>query len=210
MTITEARKADLPALTATVLGWLNGPADPAIAAQVAGWDEVDWEAARWVVQVHGVAPLLGRTSAGWADWGVLSPRLREYVATQHDRSAARVGLLLGDLAEVLAAFDSAGIESMPLKGALLAARYYPAPGLRPMNDLDLLVRPHDEARALAALEGLGYRPIGQSGAAGSICSWRGPRRGGRWWPATASTPITRAASTCTCAWPSSSGAFTTI
>src|SRR5690349_18102423 len=53
----------------------------------------------------------------------------------------------------------AGIAVAPLKGSLLATGYYAEPGLRPMNDLDLLVRPADEPRMLELLAGLGYRQI---------------------------------------------------
>jgi hypothetical protein len=67
--------------------------------------------------------------------------------------------LLGELAEALAALHAASVAVMPLKGSLLATRYYPEPGLRPMNDLDLLVQPEDEPRAIAALAGLGYQPL---------------------------------------------------
>jgi hypothetical protein len=70
--------------------------------------------------------------------------------------------LLGELAEILAAFAGAGIEAIPLKGSHLATSYYREPGLRPMNDLDVLVRPADEPRALEALARLGYQPIARS------------------------------------------------
>jgi hypothetical protein len=71
---------------------------------------------------------------------------------------------------------------MPLKGSLLNARYYAAPGLRPMNDLDLLVRPIDGPRMRQVLASLGYRQIDQNwkhvtfarpGATGPIVAWDG-------------------------------------
>ena len=55
--------------------------------------------------------------------------------------AMRVHVLLQD----------AGIEHLFLKGIVLAAQAYPSPTLRPMRDLDLLVRPSDLARARAIL-----------------------------------------------------------
>ena len=48
------------------------------------------------------------------------------------------------------------IRAIPLKGLHLAHRLYPAPGLRDMGDLDLLVR--DVFEADAALRALGYAP----------------------------------------------------
>lgn len=56
----------------------------------------------------------------------------------------------------------AGLEPVVFKGPALAARY-PEPGLRPMEDIDLLLPRADHARALGALEGAGWtvaRPAG--------------------------------------------------
>ena len=44
------------------------------------------------------------------------------------------------LAPLLARFAEAGIEVMPLKGAALQGTVYPQAGMRPMTDVDLLVR----------------------------------------------------------------------
>jgi hypothetical protein len=49
------------------------------------------------------------------------------------------------LAEVLAALEAAGMAPLVLKGGALAHLLYPRPGLRPMRDLDILIR-RDEAR----------------------------------------------------------------
>jgi hypothetical protein len=159
MSIPVFRSPNLPSISATVIRWLTEPAHQPIAPQVGAWDAVDWEAARWAIQVHGIAPLLDRAATSGPDAHVLHPRLRGYLADQRRLSAARVARLLGELDEMLAALHAAGVAAMPLKGGLLATRYYSEPGLRPMNDLDLLVRPEDELRAMVALAELGYRPL---------------------------------------------------
>jgi hypothetical protein len=156
------RSPDLLRYSRAVIGWATAPAPTALAEQVAGWDDAAWEAARWAIQVHGVGPLLHRATASWPEAGALHPRLRDYLAQQHQRSAERVALLLGELAEVLVACRDAGIMALPLKGSLLATHYYPEPGLRPMNDLDVLVRPADEPRLLLVLGSLGYQPVARS------------------------------------------------
>ena len=51
----------------------------------------------------------------------------------------------------------AGIEVMPLKGALLTTMAGPEAAARPMADLDLLVHPADRAGLGAVLAALGYR-----------------------------------------------------
>lgn len=156
------RAANLSAIAEVVLGWAAGAAPELWAAQAAGWDAGDWECARWVAQVHGIGPLLHQATLAQPARAALHPLLGEYLAAQHRRSAARVGLLLGELAEILSACAAAGIAVMPLKGSLLATGYYAEPGLRSMNDLDLLVRPEDDARALELLGRLRYAPIGRS------------------------------------------------
>ncbi len=77
-------------------------------------------------------------------------------------ASARLALLLQDLAEILRACEQEQIAAIPLKGSLLATLYYTEPGLRPMNDLDLLVRPADEQRMLRLLARLRYQPLARS------------------------------------------------
>lgn len=57
-----------------------------------------------------------------------------------------------ELERVVEALDRAGVEVMLLKGAALEAILYERPDLRPMSDVDLLVRPADASAACAALE----------------------------------------------------------
>jgi hypothetical protein len=61
------------------------------------------------------------------------------------------------LAVVLATLNDAALPVVLLKGAALAFAVYDDPGLRPMSDLDLLVRRADVEAAVAALAGVGYR-----------------------------------------------------
>jgi hypothetical protein len=62
-----------------------------------------------------------------------------------------------ELAEVLRAFNSAGIPVMPFKGPLLSLELYGDVGLRQSKDLDLAVRLEDVSRAQACLESMGWR-----------------------------------------------------
>jgi hypothetical protein len=144
MSVPTSNSPNLPRISAIVASWLTEPGHQPLAPQVAGWDESDWQAARWAVQVHGIGPLLDRAAEGWPDAEALHPALRGY------------------LAEILRACEQEQIAVLPLKGSLLATVYYDEPGLRPMNDLDLLVRPADEQRMLALLARLRYQPIARS------------------------------------------------
>ncbi len=60
------------------------------------------------------------------------------------------------LTEILSAFKAADIEVFVLKGAALANSIYPQAGLRPMRDLDVLVRKQAVQRAQLILLELGF------------------------------------------------------
>jgi len=69
-------------------------------------------------------------------------------------------LLLGSLPPILDAFAKTHIKVLVLKGAALAHRYYPRPTLRPMSDLDLMVRPEDLDKAFRLLQRMDWTPEG--------------------------------------------------
>lgn len=58
--------------------------------------------------------------------------------------------------EVLDALDTAGIDFLLLKGAALIAVYYDSPALRPMNDIDILVKTEDAKSTYELLSRLGW------------------------------------------------------
>lgn len=70
------------------------------------------------------------------------------------------GLLLVPHALALAVgpLADAGLEPVVLKGPAVAERY-PAPGLRPMDDIDLLLPPEQHARAVELLRGAGWTVV---------------------------------------------------
>lgn len=65
--------------------------------------------------------------------------------------------MMAELARLLEVFKRDGVPVILLKGAALNLVLYDKPGLRPMGDLDLLIRPADAARACRVLEQAGYR-----------------------------------------------------
>lgn len=65
--------------------------------------------------------------------------------------------LLYQGAQAVAALQEAGIPVMLLKGAALVALYLPQVALRPMDDVDILVKPGDTERALRVLGDAGWQ-----------------------------------------------------
>lgn len=60
--------------------------------------------------------------------------------------------------KLLTALETAGIAVLVLKGAALAYTVYPEPLLRPMGDIDLLIKPADLSQITILLKGLGFCP----------------------------------------------------
>ena len=94
-------------------------------------------------------PLLYGLLEGDGRLGELAADERTFARAAYVNTRARSVLLRETLLEVAAVAATEGVPILPLKGALLAFTAYPDPGLRPMGDLDLAVRPAD-AEPLAA------------------------------------------------------------
>jgi hypothetical protein len=67
-------------------------------------------------------------------------------------------LRLRDAAVVIGELHRHGIDAMLLKGAALTLLHYRDPGLRPMDDVDILVRTPDWRSSVEVVIGLGWRP----------------------------------------------------
>jgi hypothetical protein len=113
-----------------------------------------WQQLIPLAEMHGMGPLL---YFHFKEINALIPTetrralMGLYLRYRH-ANAVR-GRVLG---EILHACQSAGIEMLVLKGAALAFLVYPQPALRPMRDIDLLVREVDGVRAQAILGELGF------------------------------------------------------
>lgn len=117
----------------------------------------DWGSLLPALEAHGLAPLAFARlrAAGVSVPPPAGPTLRGMYA-RHALAARR---RFEALARILAAFDAAGLDAIVLKGAALAHLIYPAPGLRPMGDLDLLIPADRVDPARAALAESGFRAI---------------------------------------------------
>lgn len=120
----------------------------------------DWDYLLRAATYQGVAPLLHEWAAHAAPGPSpeIASRLYHHYWATHFRNRA----LLAELAEISSAAAAAGIDVVPLKGADLAARVYPSPALRPMSDVDLLVRAEHLDRMRALLQSRGYEDFSMS------------------------------------------------
>jgi len=114
------------------------------------------ELAAFAVSSQGLSPLL----ATLPDASSLPADVAEFLGSERSSSAARAARLKRTLRESVASLRDAAIEIVALKGAALAFFHYAEAALRPMGDLDLLLRePRDLARATEALVRSGWRPL---------------------------------------------------
>ena len=124
---------------------------------------IDWERLWAQGHLHEVLPLLTATLRRLAaqapipePW--LAQAQRRYYATLMRNTA-----LADELLRVLAAFRQAGVAALPVKGLVLAETLYGSLALRPLGDLDVLVRPADLPSARAALGELGFAQADEPG-----------------------------------------------
>lgn len=91
---------------------------------------------------------------------VASPdKLSDTLVSAYAHVSAANQRTMDRLAVVLDRFRSNGIECLLLKGADLLSRLYGIRGLRPLADVDLLVREHDLPAIDRVLAELEYRPV---------------------------------------------------
>jgi hypothetical protein len=134
--------------------------DVELAALASG--PLDWPALVDLAVHEGTAPLLHSHLRRLDLLDRLPPPARHRLSEVERGVWAANAVLARHWGEATAALHRAGVESLTLKGMALAHVVYADPGLRPMADVDLLVRPADRAAALDALGALGYRTPGEA------------------------------------------------
>jgi hypothetical protein len=117
---------------------------------------LDWTLLINLARRHRCLPLLNRQLNAVRRDAVPA----EILQTMHEKCqeiAIHNLTLAADLIAVLKSFEGAGIEAIPYKGPVLAQRAMGDVALREFDDLDILVRSRDLARAQQILLAAGYR-----------------------------------------------------
>jgi hypothetical protein len=115
---------------------------------------------------HSVAPLLRRRLLQQRLFAALPEPARARLDAVYVDSAARAMARYRELERLLERFADANVAAVALKGIYLAKAVYAEPALRPMADIDLLVRVDDLEQAQSLLFAQGYarpdseRPVG--------------------------------------------------
>ena len=120
---------------------------------------INWERLIYRAEFHGLGPL-AYTHLKNIDGGMPTGTQRALKALYiRHRRANTVRAQV--LSEILTLFTNENLPELLLKGAALAFLIYPQPGLRPMRDIDLLVKPDDAERAQKILLKAGFCPLDQ-------------------------------------------------
>lgn len=150
----EATTRTLVRLILPVSPFVMGTGSPQVEAGV-GLELVE------AAQTHGLAPLLHHALSRSGQLDALPSQAREALQRARWQATASNAMTFRELGRLLELLESNNIPVVVLKGAALAATLYPAEDLRPLTDLDLLVRDSDRARLCDTLCHAGYVPQGE-------------------------------------------------
>jgi hypothetical protein len=142
-------------LLRTCRAYCSDEDDAAIRAAVR--KGVEWDRVVWRSEMFRTTPLvyyhLRRLGLDEAVPGAIAG----YLDAWSRLSAARASVLYDELGRIVDALELEGIDYYLLKGAALGPLVYPDLLLRPMIDLDVMIRPGDVPVARSLMRGLGYR-----------------------------------------------------
>jgi hypothetical protein len=154
-----SREADL-AFLGRALGPLHAETVGALRDDLDG-GTLAWESVVELASRQLVTPALYQGLAEKDLLPELPADVQSYLETVHELNGERNRRIAGQLHEIIAALNRAGIEPVLLKGvAYLAGDLYRDPAARVIGDIDLLVSGEELPAAVAALAAIGYREAG--------------------------------------------------
>lgn len=112
---------------------------------------LDWT---WILErlrAHALGARFWVEAQATALAAALSPELRALLEREAHEVAARNALLVHRALEAIATLDAVGVPALPMKGAALCVALPSYGAMRPMHDVDLLVRPEHLILAADAL-----------------------------------------------------------
>jgi hypothetical protein len=147
--------------------------EPAIADEIRALVgcPLDWDYLLAQAAENSLTPLLARNLSGSAA-GIVPPDQMKRLTDATRANTARCLILIAELIKIMNLFRSEGIAAIPYKGPVIAAQAYGDVTLREFEDLDIVLRQRDMAKANDIVTSLGYAPkfpwILSPGAASSL------------------------------------------
>lgn len=153
--MTHSRDESLRFLTMDLIS----PARRVEQAQIDALTAADWSDILRTARQHRIGPMM-RWQLQHAHAHLhVPPHISQTLDHLHRRSTARTMPMQRALLRVHDILQAAGIPFVALKGVHLAFAAYPHPALRPLRDLDILVRPEQADAAQATLIAAGLTTI---------------------------------------------------
>lgn len=116
-----------------------------------------WEALSIAAFQHGLGPLLYQRLNRAGALALLSPVVFDKLRQGFLVNTARNLIYQRQTAQLLQALSEQGIPAIALKGIYLVEHIYEDISLRVMSDVDIMVKKEHVARAIAAMQKLGYQ-----------------------------------------------------
>ncbi len=133
---------------------------PSLAGHIQGLanEPLDWEYIMEASLQHAVLPLVYQTLLKVSPESLPDTILKEMKS--HFRSTVIRNMhMAAKLLKILTLFKEHGIAAVPFKGPVLAENVYGNLGLRSFGDLDILLWPHDAAKAIDLLSTRDFTPL---------------------------------------------------
>ena len=117
---------------------------------------IDWDIVIPHSVSHGIAGLLYLHLSSLSEEIKIPQAVIQRLQSAYLRAAASGMQQLAHFRVVAEAFGEAGIELITLKGAALTELLYGDPGLRPLSDIDIIIKESDWSAACEILKNMGY------------------------------------------------------
>lgn len=121
--------------------------------------DINWNIFLKKARGEGISPLVFSRLSELAAHYDIPEYVTEELKKDYYLSATKNALIFEELKNVLGLFNQSGLQVIVMKGAALAETAYGNPALRPMSDVDLLVKNEDLYQIDELLKKLGYSPI---------------------------------------------------
>jgi hypothetical protein len=123
---------------------------------------IDWSIFLKKARNEGISPLVFSRLPGLAEHYDIPKYVAEKLKKDYYLSATRNALIFEELKKVLGLFNQSKLKIIVMKGAALAEAVYGNLALRPMSDVDLLVKKENLRQVDELLKKLGYSPADRS------------------------------------------------
>lgn len=111
--------------------------------------------ARW----HSVSPLVFSNLKNSSNRSHIPPKILESLKTEYRKNLVRNTIIFDEYEKIITALDSREIPVIPLKGIAIAKSIYGDIGLRPMSDIDILVKRETLQCTGKLMDQLGFKQV---------------------------------------------------